>query len=193
MSTNDYTTDEFQSTSSARRTTFGSAAQKDQHRFQSTSSARRTTHAERRHNRYCNISIHVLREEDDTPPSGLTALSFYFNPRPPRGGRLRHMCVQTFTAQFQSTSSARRTTQRQLYTRYPGAISIHVLREEDDKNCIIYFTKRRYFNPRPPRGGRQQKYTKNLCIFCAKGTIISPPGSVIRRTAAKRRTQHSTV
>ena len=48
------------------------------------------------------------------------------------------------------------------------------------------------FYPRPPWGGRQQKYTKILCIFCAKGTIISPPGGAIRRAAAKQPLQHST-
>ena len=48
------------------------------------------------------------------------------------------------------------------------------------------------FYPRPPWGGRQQKYTKILCIFCAKGTIISPPGGAIRRPTAKQPLQHST-
>ena len=96
-----------------------------------------------------DISIHVLREEDDFLPKFVLAV-------------------------------CRR-------------ISIHVLREEDDDFKHLIGNSLVYFNPRPPRGGRQQKYTKNLCVFCAKGTIISPPGGVIRCIAAKRKPQHSTV
>ena len=33
-------------------------------------------------------------------------------------------------------------------------ISIHVLREEDDKEVLYCETETIYFNPRPPRGGR---------------------------------------
>ena len=101
--------------------------------FQSTSSARRTTRRD-----------YLLRRQ---PP--------YFNPRPPRGGRLR------FCQGLLRTS----------------AISIHVLREEDDPAPLLLWTcpplfqstssarrttaHRRHlhpagldFNPRPPRGGR---------------------------------------
>ena len=56
------------------------------------------------------ISIHVLREEDDGPmvPQHRRVLHFY--PRPPRGGR------QLAT----------------ILLRHIRIISIHVLREEDD-------------------------------------------------------------
>ena len=55
--------------------------------FLSTSSARRTTFIARWLSKEQDISIHVLREEDDfillwTPPR---RINFY--PRPPRGGR----------------------------------------------------------------------------------------------------------
>ena len=100
------------------------------------------------------ISIHVLREEDDQPlPSAKTA--------PPR---------------FLSTSSARRTTgaeqdghiQVNFYPRPPRGgrrknhdrrpkshrISIHVLREEDDRRRSTSLQRWQNFYPRPPRGGR---------------------------------------
>ncbi len=104
-------------------------------RFQSTSSARRTTHQVFPRVPQANISIHVLREEDDCPRTCLSGACAYFNPRPPRGGRppaRAHRCCQR---KFQSTSSARRTTQ-------------------DGHRGVC----RRYdFNPRPPRGGRRDR------------------------------------
>ena len=81
----------FQSTSSARRTTAFSGLSPALTEFQSTSSARRTT----RVRVSCNFC------------------SFYFNPRPPRGGR-------PYTPEYGSKNDT---------------ISIHVLREEDDGSC----------------------------------------------------------
>ena len=146
--------------------------------FQSTSSARRTTpnpsyhpRPERnfnprpprggRHYLCCPIcgqeciSIHVLREEDDRPRSWRWLTKSNFNPRPPRGGRPMPKGDTTVIAIFQSTSSARRTTEstpiaRRTNLRFQSTssarrtttpptdriqyriISIHVLREEDD-------------------------------------------------------------
>ena len=169
---------QFQSTSSARRTTsipcsasciasnfnprpprggrLGNAAKTDTPMlFQSTSSARRTTFAAAVCASVINISIHVLREEDDVSTMPSIFPCGYFNPRPPRGGRrvgggvgsfplvisihiLREeddfcRCYGLeFDAVFQSTSSARRTTVRPRKTGCSAHISIHVLREEDD-------------------------------------------------------------
>ena len=102
-----------------------------------------------------NISIHVLREEDDVIQKHFSNLRYkfqstssarrttssrgfqlrrspYFNPRPPRGGRLTQMgSIQTAVE-----------------------ISIHVLREEDDPDCRADRGCQADFNPRPPRGGR---------------------------------------
>ncbi len=56
---------------------------------------------------------------------------------------------------FQSTPSARRATLRQAVAVQHYYISIHALREEGD-GCQQKPTKcQPYFNPRPPRGGRQ--------------------------------------
>ena len=78
------------------------------------------------------ISIHVLREEDDTHYS-----------RRAVGYRL-----------FLSTSSARRTTPATATISPLFAISIHVLREEDDFVAFRVGSLFGYFYPRPPRGGR---------------------------------------
>ena len=56
------------------------------------------------------ISIHALREEGDVPPRASFSSSFYFYPRPPRGGRLAVAPVLVDRQQ----------------------ISIHALREEGD-------------------------------------------------------------
>ena len=80
---------------------------------------------------------------------------FYFNPRPPRGGRLLCFCQRAGHARisihalreegdgygnvlsisrsgFQSTPSARRATVRSVGGPTRGIISIHALREEGD-------------------------------------------------------------
>ena len=96
------------------------------------------------------------------------SLYFFVNfyPRPPRGGR---RCVSLFFSFF-------------------TVISIHALREEGDGLAVCspyspatflstpsarratgcpgrYTGSRRYFYPRPPRGGRQQKQRENTLLL----------------------------
>ena len=110
--------------------------------------------------RFFCISIHVLREEDDHRNVHRIKVQIYFYPRPPRGGRQAGGDVVVPVGQFLSTSSARRTTVRlrhravlcaDFYPRPPrggrhdlltkslqaAAISIHVLREEDDVQSAV--------------------------------------------------------
>ena len=83
------------------------------------------------------ISLRLIFQS--TPPArGATlpdrcaaATEWYFNPRPPRGGRPRPMAHMP---------------------RYP--ISIHAPREGGDFAGAAKGKVQRYFNPRPPRGGR---------------------------------------
>ena len=100
-----------------------------------------------------------------------------FNPRPPCGGR--HLMFRLFglRSRFQSTSSVWRTTEnacpatemavdfnpRPPCGGRPGrrgqrparpAISIHVLRVEDDLRHFSLTRPKKHFNPRPPCGGR---------------------------------------
>ena len=103
-----------------------------------------------------SISIHALREEGDHDGSAKTVVvtvflstpsarratirrlfaglsTFYFYPRPPRGGR-----------------QADRAEIEQIMR-----ISIHALREEGDWRRWKPSSASLYFYPRPPRGGRR--------------------------------------
>ena len=101
--------------------------------FQSTPSARRATVDAFGFSCGHVISIHALREEGDYLTPCTECVSQYFNPRPPRGGRLlTYALIGSALMVFQSTPSARRATS--VLPRCPRF--------------------RLYFNPRPPRGGR---------------------------------------
>ena len=101
--------------------------------FQSTPSARRATPALSDKTAQGKISIHALREEGDCRFGIQPHPCTYFNPRPPRGGRLNARPKRLTRKQFQSTPSARRATVCTTTSK----------------------TQPRYFNPRPPRGGRR--------------------------------------
>ena len=83
---------------------------------------------------HCNgcISIHAPREGGDIREYNRRSHESHFNPRPPRGGRLKSRLMKQKTKQFQSTPPAR------------GATIPLPLKPERLIN----------FNPRPPRGGR---------------------------------------
>ena len=146
-------------------------------KFQSTSSARRTTQptiirglffahfnphpprggrqSHRASEPWCSwISIHVLREEDDALFLPVPCTRSDFNPRPPRGGRLRLLLLWALSWYFnpRPPRGGRRCSFRWRFELV--GISIHVLREEDDRVAGADAGNCRYFNPRPPRGGR---------------------------------------
>ena len=108
---------------------------------------------------------------------GSFAVSIYFYPRPPRGGRRGITGTSTALSEFLSTPSARRATippirqqrQPERFLSTPSArratspiptwricdhISIHALREEGDPGHGDKSGAVRNFYPRPPRGGR---------------------------------------
>ena len=78
------------------------------------------------------ISIHALREEGDASPSWCWPSRANFNPRPPRGGRHSTQRLKLASSLFQSTPSARRTTEKAAQAKQDTEISIHALREEGD-------------------------------------------------------------
>ena len=78
------------------------------------------------------ISIHVPRVEDDFHNFKLLSAVLYFNPRPPCGGRLFLLSVQSSFFLFQSTSPVWRTTSIMIVSLIYQIISIHVPRVEDD-------------------------------------------------------------
>ena len=141
--------------------------------FQSTPSARRATVQHPGGFQQLPISIHALREEGDIAAGNRSAAHLYFNPRPPRGGRLVWTEMPSRYSAFQSTPSARRATVRHDRTYQQGLISIHALREEGDSSDTTRFCSARNFNPRPPRGGRRLI----LLVFRAVTLFQSTPSA----------------
>ena len=80
------------------------------------------------------ISIHAPREGGDGAASVRPAEIYDFNPRPPRGGRLKGLKQKTNNL----------------------IISIHAPREGGDRPSVRSSQDRGHFNPRPPRGGRHR-------------------------------------
>ena len=144
--------------------------------FQSPSSVWRTTAGGPEAGARRDISIHVLRVEDDKVALKIWRCRLHFNPRPPCGGRPASSSHAPAAARFQSTSSMWRTTRRmgievrrevisirvlrveddEKIKRWMLLllISIHVLRVEDDRFALPCAHPTTYFNPRPPCGGR---------------------------------------
>ena len=132
----------FLSTSSARRTTAanGSSPRRPEHFYpRPPRGGRRAGSLDQLGE--SNISIHVLREEDDDGGSPSSGKHGYFYPRPPRGGRLINFFRCGEDQIFLSTSSARRTTRWVAQLGEARIISIHVLREEDDKKSALLFAR----------------------------------------------------
>ena len=148
--------------------------------FQSTPSARRATSVWETGCEIVVISIHALREEGDASPSWCWPSRANFNPRPPRGGRHSTQRLKLASSLFQSTPSARRTTEKAAQAKQDTEISIHALRGESDllwnhfQNLMGQFQSTPSagratsssapapcpdgnFNPRPPRGERQNQ------------------------------------
>ena len=108
------------------------------------------------------ISIHALREEGDHRKPKQRKPKQNFNPRPPRGGRLKATVAAVFNRVFQSTPSARRATVSSGIRVFLQPISIHALREEGDTPQSGITSCSGDFNPRPPRGGRPASFM-SLC------------------------------
>ena len=104
--------------------------------FQSTPSVGRATKVFRLRRHDSDISIHALRGEGDAAHKTQHHTFFYFNPRPPWGGRRNARRLAVVRTQFQSTPSVGRATIDPEAKRLPYKISIHALRGEGD-NCLI--------------------------------------------------------
>ena len=101
------------------------------------------------------ISIHVPRVEDDMHYCTSPIPQIDFNPRPPCGGRPAVPDTAVVLREFQSTSPVWRTTYAGIEDFTKVEISIHVPRVEDDSSYACNLPCIRYFNPRPPCGGRR--------------------------------------
>ena len=111
--------------------------------FQSTPPARGATTRHHGHQHDRHISIHAPREGGDCMRSDCRCCQPYFNPRPPRGGRLHTLRIPQGRHNFNPRPP--RGGRQQLR---------HQLVQE-----------RRDFNPRPPRGGRHARHS-GWCIRC---------------------------
>ena len=102
------------------------------------------------------ISIHALCEEGDSRFSTLRLLSWYFYPRPLRGGRLETYVLISRKLLFLSTPSARRATReikRGTYTYI--FLSTPSARRATRRPCGPWWPWANFY-PRPLRGGRRQ-------------------------------------
>ena len=133
---------QFLSTPSARRATWTATLRRSFTKFLSTPSARRATLFTTTKASLITISIHALREEGDSGCRFCSCRTFYFYPRPPRGGRHR--------------AGGRREEARDFYPRPPrgGRPCPPLPRRRSSGN----------FYPRPPRGGRPSSAPSPLGI-----------------------------
>ena len=145
---------------------------------------RRTTPDDFGRNRWADISIPVLRVEDDraVSMSGLSMMNF--NPRPPCGGRRAPSQGLRPHFLFQSTSSVWRTTLRVLVRqlnhilfqstssvwRTTNSVSMIDCNSADFNPrppcggrhpCELSSAPKPYFNPRPPCGGRRNQHSQS--------------------------------
>ena len=113
--------------------------------FQSTPSVGRATEIAEKCPPMHIISIHALRGEGDCPPLCLLCAYRQFQSTP-SVGRATILSLRTLILllRFQSTPSVGRATAPKHYSA------------KEEKN----------FNPRPPWGGRLQKYTNMQCYAC---------------------------
>ena len=136
-------------------------------RYKSAHFNPRPPRGERRYRRREKLLLTLFQS---TPPArGATTPEEYrghiakdFNPRPPRGERQREVMYYGNEFEFQSTPPARGATIKESGHCCWIRISIHAPREGSDKNYCPEVRFYRYFNPRPPRGERQQFLPKIL-------------------------------
>ena len=137
------------------------------------------------------ISIHALRVEGDHPSAKSISKKFYFYPRPPGGGRpfqlstglpQKHFYPRPpgggrrapFFAlcsicRFLSTPSGWRATRTHKITEHHTVFLSTPSGWRATHSIYQDMLKLRYFYPRPPGGGRQQKRTKFSSVFAKKG------------------------
>ena len=126
------------------------------------------------------ISIHAPREGCDlTLDVEVGKHLVNFNPRTPRGVRLRTRRRHILRQRFQSTHPARGATALRACLSEPGMISIHAPREGCDQDHQKHSKHYSDFNPRTPRGVRQQTLPKSRefawlnLLICTRGRRLS--------------------
>ena len=135
-----------------------------------------------RHDQFCDISIHALREEGDCAAEGPARPSWRFLSTPSvrrattaRGTRPLHQQISIHALREEGDPKA---AQRVTTFR---CISIHALREEGDIDMMSFCMAHLHFYPRPPRGGRHG----NTEGFEEIQEFLSTPSA--RRATARQR------
>ena len=100
-----------------------------------------------------NISIHAPREGGDLRPKTAVYSLWYFNPRPPRGGRLDEAEIDQWPISFQSTPPARGATLALQPSAQGIEISIHAPREGGDGDGGNRHRHQARFQSTPPAKG----------------------------------------
>ncbi len=138
-------------------------------KFQSTPSVGRATPKQKPKKTNKGISIHALRGEGDLVLVSCALIhTFYFNPRPPWGGRRLWLGSTGLLYRFQSTPSVGRATSKTYQTFFPKfkfQSTPSVGRATPPLQELV--TQSANFNPRPPWGGRPpnlQAYTLSTSI-----------------------------
>ena len=138
--------------------------------FQSTSPVRGTTKNRQVIQDKTQISIHVPRAGDDEKILTILSRRFYFNPRPPCGGRQLHP-HSSDSSRTISIHVPRAGDDTLTMTDYALIkISIHVPRAGDDSIACVYFNLVRNFNPRPPCGGRHSLEYATYALLAFQST-----------------------
>ena len=147
--------------------------------FQSTSSVRRTTFAHQFFLCLSQISIHVLRAEDDYPALPQSTAQPYFNPRPPCGGRPTSSRASIVNTVFQSTSSVRRTTAKTEKSLYLHSYNTAICTNLQPKHSAYAFV----CTDKDKQS--HEKLVRSIRVRSARFTFArpSPPSEALRKSA----------
>ena len=137
-------------------------------RFQSTHPARGATGPVDGQRVLLLISIHAPREgcDHDFPLQGW--LPGHFNPRTPRGVRLKSSAGVSSCSVFQSTHPARGATSRRHPQSGAIPISIHAPREGCDSPRFRFSSSNRSFQSTHPARGATANFTKEQRVCLAQ-------------------------
>ena len=141
--------------------------------FQSTFPSRGTTFLALLTGKNHVISIHVPLAGNDSGAFAVINLDKNFNPRSPRGERLKLYGNGRAMDEFQSTFPSRGTTLPNHSEQKRRQISIHVPLAGNDIQSEPATRKIFHFNPRSPRGERPLRTAHFLTPFLFQSTFPS--------------------
>jgi len=133
------------------------------------------------------VSIHAPRAGRDHLHPVQPHAQASFNPRAPRGARLRNNNIPLSVSLFQSTRPARGATYIRLQPEQGGGVSIHAPRAGRDHPPILPRGFLACFNPRAPRGARPSRtYSASAFVLFqstrpARGATGAPRRAEFRR------------